>query len=91
MAESAAWRVWCQSETLPSAIVLAVAVGGHLVSAHVGLSSGCIRICMCNWYAGMGVICLLAFGNLDCSEKDLERGMATCWTHDNTAIFSQSQ
>lgn len=49
--ESAAWRGWCQSETLPSAIGLVVAVGGHLVSAHVGLSSGCIRICICNWYA----------------------------------------
>lgn len=91
MAESVASRGWCQSETLPSAIGLVVAVAGHLVSAHVGLSSGCVRICMCNWYAWMGVICLLAFGNLDCSEKDLERGMATRWNHDNAAIFSQSQ
>lgn len=89
MAEWTAWRGWRQSETLPSAIGLAVAVDCHLVSAHAGLSSGCKCIYMCCAWAD--AICLLAFGNLDCSEKDLERGMATYWTHDTATVFSQSQ
>lgn len=89
MAWSTAWRGWRQSETLPSAIGLAVAVYYHLVSDHAGLSSGCNCIYMC--CARADAICLLAFGNLDCSEKDLERGMATCWIHDTATMFSQSQ
>lgn len=77
----AASRGWRQNETLLSAIVLAVAMKCHLVSTQVCFSIVCKYKCRCRCICtdccGTGLICLLAFGNLDCSEKDLERGMAT--------------